>query len=102
MNKHGNYVLHLYNMKGLIVPQGNDFVFCSVIAQRLKPLDSRLYRRWFQLCQFTLNVKEVYGVPALPVDRRVQVLEGHESSLTVEIHREEGRDFIEDLSQNQV
>lgn len=96
MNKHGDYILHLYNMKDYIVEHnGIKYVFCQVISQRLKPLDSTLYRRWFQLMQFTLNVRQIYGVSALPVVVNIQVKDGHTSSLTIVFETTPGQDYIE-------
>lgn len=97
MNKKGNYTLHLYNMKDLVITKGDKkYVYLSVIAQRLKAVDhpetSVLYRRWFQLIQFTFNVETVYGLPALDITS--QVKKGHSSSLRVEIHITSGKDCI--------
>lgn len=95
MNKHGNYTAHLYNMCDKVIPKEGGYVFCSVIAQRLKTLDTTLYRRWFQLTQFTLNTKMIYGIAALPCNKSEQCLPGHTTSLHIEFHMEPGKDYIE-------
>lgn len=97
MNKHGNYELHLYGMKDYVVEYKKErYVFCPVIAQRLKAIDTvtGMYRRWFQLCQFTLDIKTVYGIAALNILPEKQTKKGHSSSLKVIIHITKGEDSL--------
>lgn len=101
MNKHGDYLVHLYNMADYTIPwKGEKWIACSVVSQKMKALnDSVLYRRWFQLLQFTLVTATPYGVPAIICDKAKQVRKGHTSSVRFMFHTEDGEDYIENLNQ---